>query len=209
MKTWPAPSESTTDELTTAYQTANEAALVKAVDAGLITQAQADELRSRGQAFPFGGRGGGWFDQSGIDFEALLADALGISVDDLQAAYATAYNTRIDQAVTDGNLTQEQADLMKGQYALSHSESFQTALQSAYEAAVQQAVSDGVITQAQADLILQNQTNGKGFPGFFGPGGGDFGRRGGFDHHGGGWNAVPGLPVQPAAPSTAPSGTSG
>ena len=76
----------TTDELTAAYEKANQAALEKAVADGLITQAQADELQQNGQSFPFGGRWSGWLSQKGIDYEALLADALGISVDELQAA---------------------------------------------------------------------------------------------------------------------------
>jgi polyhydroxyalkanoate synthesis regulator phasin len=184
----------TVDELNAAYQKANQAALDQAVKAGLITQAQADEMSTRGMGFPMGGRGGGWLGQNGIDFDALLADALGISVDKLQSAYAQAYNARIDQAVSDGNLTQEQADLMKGEYALKTNENFQSSMQSAYEAAVKQAVSEGVITQAQADLILQNQ-NGMGFGGFGGPPGGGFG------HHGG-WDG--GAPPNPAAPATTP-----
>jgi hypothetical protein len=203
----------TVDELNTAYQTANEAAVQQAVDAGLITQAQADELLSRGTAFPFGGRWSGWLSQNGIDYQALLADALGISVDELQAAYAEAFTTRIDQAVADGQLTQEQADLMKGRYALANSESFQSAMQSAHEAAVNQAVADGVITQAQADLILQNSRDFglRGFGEPFGPG---FGRGG---HHGGpgrgegsGFGFGPGLdpgtsPDSPTTPDTAPT----
>jgi polyhydroxyalkanoate synthesis regulator phasin len=184
----------TVDELNAAYQKANQAALDQAVKAGLITQAQADEMSTRGMGFPMGGRGGGWLGQNGIDFDALLADALGISVDKLQSAYAQAYNARIDQAVSDGNLTQEQADLMKGEYALKTNENFQSSMQSAYEAAVKQAVSEGVITQAQADLILQNQ-NGMGFGGFGGPPGGGFG------HHGG-WDG--GAPPNQAAPATTP-----
>jgi ABC-type amino acid transport substrate-binding protein len=138
--------------------------------------------------------------QNGIDYQALLASALGISVDDLQAAYAKAYNTRIDQAVTDGSLTQEQADLMKGRYALFNSQSYQSAMQTAYEAAVAQAVTDGVITQAQADLILKDNP-GAGFPG--GRGFGDLdGRHGGM--HGGRGGGMPGSQV-PATPSTSPS----
>ena len=183
----------TVDELNAAYQKANQAALDQAVKAGLITQAQADEMSTRGMGFPMGGRGGGWLEQNGIDFDAVLADALGITVDKLQAAYAQAYNARIDQAVTDGNLTQEQADLMKGEYALKTNENFQSSMQSAYEAAVKQAVNEGVITQAQADLILQNK-NGMGFGGFGGPPGGGFGRHGGWD---GGAPPIPGAPTTP------------
>jgi len=197
----------TVDELSAAYQTAQEAAIQQAVDAGLITQAQADELLSRGTAFPFGGRWQGWLSQNGIDYEALLADALGISADELQAAYAEAFTTRIDQAVADGQLTQEQADLMKGRYALANSESFQSALQSAFEAAVNQAVAEGVITQAQADLILQNSHGFgmRGFGEFFERGPGRGGRHGGFGP-GFGPGFVPDSSTTPDA-STTPSGT--
>jgi hypothetical protein len=189
------------DELTAAYQEARDAALDQAVQAGLITQAQADEIRSRGGAFPLGGRWRGWLSENGIDVEALLADALGISVDELHAAQQQAAFARIDQAVTDGRITQEQADLMKGQYALSNSESFRSAMQSAFEAAVQQAVTDGVITQAQADAILAQSAEG-GFPGWHGFGGGR--GPGGFGRHGGRGGA-PSDPATPETPTTTPA----
>jgi polyhydroxyalkanoate synthesis regulator phasin len=197
----------TVDELTAARQKAFSTALAQAVEQGLITQAQADELTSNGTAFPFGNRWEGWLAQNGFDFNALLADALGITVDKLQAAYAQAYNTRIDQAVTDGKLTQEQADLMKGQYALQNDETFQASMQSAYEAAIQQAVKDGVITQAQADLILKNSAKpGLGdFRGFDQPrgfGNGNFpGGPGGGRH--GNWKDTNNT-NQSEAPTTAP-----
>jgi hypothetical protein len=193
----------TTDQLSAAQQTATAAALKQAVDAGLITQAQADEFSANSTAFPFGDRTGDWLTENGIDYQALLADALGISVDELQAAYVKAYNARIDQAVTDGTLTQEQADLMKGQYALFNSESYQSAMKTAFDAAVKQAVSDGVITQAQADLILANQNSmdfpgGRGLDGFGGP----EGRHGG---HGGMGGVPPANDQMPAEPSATPS----
>lgn len=206
----------TVEQLNTAYQTANQAALDQAVQQGLITQAQADELQARGAAFPFGGRWSGWLSQNGIDYQALLADALGITVEQLNAAYLTAYNAAIDQAVADGRLTQEQADLMKGQYALKNNQNFQTAMKDAFEAAVNQAVTEGVITQAQADQILANQ-NDMGLHGFGGAGlGGDFGFGGGRGHHGGGFgrgsgleHGAPAVPSEPTTPSTTPSGSSG
>ncbi len=193
----------TVDDLNTAIQKANSAALDQAVQAGLITQAQADELSANGSAFPFGGRWSGWLSQNGIDYDALLANALGITADKLQAAYAQAYNAKIDQGVTDGKLTQQQADLMKGQYALSRDKNFQSSMQTAFEAAVKQAVTDGVITQAQADQILQN-ANGMGFKGFGGMG--DFGRGHGegFGGRGGFGNGQPGNQA-PAAPTATPS----
>jgi polyhydroxyalkanoate synthesis regulator phasin len=190
------------DELNAAYQKANDAAIDQAVQAGLITQAQADQLRSKGSAFPIGGLRGDWLSQNGIDYDALLANALGITKEKLQAAYTQAYNARIDQAVTDGKLTQEQADLMKGQHALFSSESFRSSMQSAYEAAVKKAVADGVITQAQADAILKNG-NGMDFPGLKGPGGfGGFERPG---PHGGWGDTPPSNPEPPSAPPATPS----
>jgi hypothetical protein len=187
-----------TDELDAAYQEATEVALAQAVEADLITQAQADQLLERGFAFPFGGRWASWLSESGIDFEALLADALGISVDELQDAYTEAHFTRIDQAVEEGLITEEQADLMKGRYSLFSSESFRTAMRSAFEAAVQQAVEAGVITQSQAEGILESES-GLGFPGLRGPG--IFGGPG-FGRHHGPLEMFPGLPD-----STEPSAT--
>jgi ribosomal protein S20 len=201
------------DQLNTAIQKANSDAIDQAVAKGLITQAQADQLKANGAAFPLGGRWEGLLSQNGIDYNSLLANALGISVDQLQAAYQKAYDTRIDQAVTNGNLTQQQADLLKGKYALFNNKTFQSAMQSAFQAAVKQAVTDGVITQAQADQILSSQ-NSMGFPGL-----GGFGGRGGFEgfegfggfgrHHGGffgGGNSTnPTVPNIPTTPSTTPA----
>ncbi len=189
----------TVDELTAAYAQAKVAGIQQALEAGLITQAQAEEMRENSAVHPFGGRWGSWLSENGIDYQALLADALGISADELQAAIATAFNSRIDQAVANGNLTQEKADLLKGQYALSNSEDFRSAMQSAFEAAVNQAVESGIITQAQADQILENMSARGWLKGFDGPG--SFGRR-----HGGhgGWDE--GAPALPSTPSeTSPS----
>jgi hypothetical protein len=187
----------TAEELDTALGEANTAALAQAVDQGLITQAQADQLTSKGQVLRFNGRGGGWLSESGIDFNALLAKSLDISLEKLESAYAQAFTARINQAVTDGNLTQEQADLMQGRYALGNSSNFQTAMQTAYETAVQQSLKDGVITQAQADQLLQNVPM-MGFGGKHGFGGfGEFGH----GRHGGEWE---GFPVSPVDPGTTP-----
>ena len=49
----------------------------------------------------------------GSNHEALLAEALGISEEDLQAAYLKAANAALDQVVEKGLLTQTQADNMK------------------------------------------------------------------------------------------------
>ncbi len=192
----------TTDELQAAYQSANEAALREAVSAGLITQTQADQLAANG----FGQRrfeGFGIFGVANeIDYNALLAQALNITSDQLQAAYTQAYTTSLDTAVQNGNLTQEQAELMKGEYALANDASFKASMQSAYEAALNQAVTDGAITQPQADAILAQRSQG-GRPGF-GPGLGGPGGRG---HGGPGFFGGPGNRnnQQNQTPSTVPS----
>jgi hypothetical protein len=190
-----------TDELNAAYQEATQAALEQAVEAGLITQTQADQLLEKGLAFPFGGRWAGWLSQNGIDFDALLAGALGITVDELQEAYTEANFARIDQAVEEGNLTEEQADLMKGRYSLSISENFRSAMRAAFESAVQQAVEEGVITPSQADRILENE-NSLGFTGLRGPG--IWGGGHGFGRHRGPEGWFPGSP-DTTAPSETPA----
>ena len=169
------------ETLNAAHETAVQKALDQAVSAGLITQAQADRFDERG--FGWGLRfGKGLLDESEINFDALLAEALNISVDELNAAREAVAIAAIDNAVAQGAITEEQGELMKGRRALFANEGFQSSMQSAFEVAVHQAVNDGVITQAQADLILQAQQE-RGRP--FGRGGwldGDRPRGGGCMH---------------------------
>jgi hypothetical protein len=186
----------TTDELEAAYQAANTAAIDAALQAGLITQAQADEMKARGNV----GRWSGLLEKNGVDYQILLADALGITVEELQAAYTKAAELALTAAVADGRLTQEEADMMKARQALYGSDAFQTAMQSAFTAAVNQAVADGLITQAQADQILSESAN------MFVRGFGGFGGHGGRGHHGGERGGF-GLPD--AAPETQTAPTSG
>ena len=111
----------TVEQLQTAQQQASDAAIQQAVDQGLITQEQADNMILRGSGFGFGHgfEGRGAFGQaSGIDYNALLAQALGISVEQLQAAQQQAESALLDQAVANGTLTQEQADLIRARQAL-------------------------------------------------------------------------------------------
>lgn len=194
-----------TSELEAAQQKAKEAALAQAVEKGLITQAQADQLKNNRFAFPFGGRLGQWLSKNGIDFNALLAKELGISTDELQAARQKAIDIEIDQAVANGRLTQEQADLIKARRALVNNSDFIAAMKTAFENAVQAAVKSGVITQAQADALLKNieQNGWRGLGGFDGmtPGFGGFGGR----HHPGGGAGFGGMPdVSPATPTVNP-----
>ncbi|MCL4562586.1 MAG: hypothetical protein M1281_18490 [Chloroflexi bacterium] len=195
------------EQLQTAQQTANSQALGQAVAEGLITQNQADQYPQEAWRFIRG---------SDIDYNALLAKALGITTGQLAAANQTACNASLDQAVQDGILTQAQADAAKGSNALSNDSAFQSAMKSAFETAVNAAVTQGVISQAQADTIL-NQVSSMG--GWFGPGGfGGPGGRGGPGGHGGpggpgGWSggtspsaANPANPT-PASPSATPGGS--
>ncbi len=176
-------------ELQTAQTAARTAAIKQAVTDGLITQAQADAWLNG-----TGGQRGSRLDLRGVnlDTDKYLADALGITVDELNTAQEKAQAAELAQAVTDGRMTQEQADLVTAKRALQQ----YVQDQGLWEQAVASAVKDGVITQAQADAILADAK-----PGAFDFGGMGRGGKGGM--HGMGRGGHGG-----AAPnSTAPSDT--
>jgi formaldehyde-activating enzyme involved in methanogenesis len=108
----------TVEELEAAYEKARTAAIEQAVEEGLITREQADEMLVWGgmgrKGFGlFGFRGGaGGVSGSTIDEQALLAEALGITVEDLQTAREVANEAAIARAIEEGIITQEQADHM-------------------------------------------------------------------------------------------------
>ena len=108
------------EELETATQVANEAALAAAVESGRLTQEQADQILENGRFF--GGKRGfgpGHFGPAGdFDYDTALAEALGISVTELETAKEAAREAAIQQAVEDGSLTQEEADLLAAKAAL-------------------------------------------------------------------------------------------
>ncbi|KPK07960.1 MAG: hypothetical protein AMJ56_12515, partial [Anaerolineae bacterium SG8_19] len=183
----------TVDDLAEAQEEARIAAIEQAVDAGLLTREQADQILEGNFGFRgfgmfghhgFGHHGFGPLGGDGIDFDALLADALDISVEDLQAARDEAHAAAIAELVDGGYLTQEQADLMVARQALREyidgdalmAEALGISpadLQAAREEGT--SLSDNVLTQEQADQILSS--GGIGGRGFSGPGG--FGRHGG------------------------------
>jgi len=107
--------------------------------------------------------------------------------------------------VADGEITQEQVDLMKGQQALYADQTFIDGMKSAFETAVKDAVARGVITQSQADLILQKSADGMGGPGMGFPGMGMPGRDGPRGGGHGGWEGLPSGAPPADAPTTAPS----
>lgn len=112
----------TVQQLQTAEQKAFEAAVQQALDKGLITQNQADMMILRGGGFGRFGMEGNLFGQnSGIDYQSLLATQLNITTTALQTAQKQAYTNQINQAVQNGTLTQQQADLILGRYALQSS----------------------------------------------------------------------------------------
>lgn len=152
---------------------------VMALTFGAVHNAYAQEATP--PAPPFGGHGpGGRFGgQEGPlhdVMEAAIADALGISVEDLQAARA--------EGKTAWDIAQEQG--------LSQ-EAFAALMSDARKAALEQAVADGLITQEQADAIQahwdqmaaqgfgpgQGNCDGNGPHRGFRPGGRGFGGPGG------------------------------
>ena len=85
--------------------------------------------------------------------DELLADALGITVDELDAAQLDARDAALAQAVADGEITQEEADLTKARWAFDAFVSER--VQAAYDQAVADAVTEGIVTQEQADTFTQ------------------------------------------------------
>lgn len=154
---------------------AHEAALAEAVANGELTQEQADAMkeldgvwgyrqfgigRPDGDA-PFGFRTGIGQDE----YDAYLAEELGITVDELQAARETARQNGLTQQVEEGALTQEQADELSAESKLR--EYLNTELENAWASAIAKAVEDGALTQEQADE-LQERWQGFGDWGTFG-----------------------------------------
>ena len=109
----------TVEELQAAQTAAWQKAIDQALAKGLITQTQADQLKTNTNGGV--GRGGlGMFlvDDNAIDMNALLAEELGISADELQAARQKASELEIQARIDSGELTEEQAELMKIHQAL-------------------------------------------------------------------------------------------
>jgi hypothetical protein len=141
----------TQEELQAARQEVMAERLAQAVEDGFLTQDQANTMLAM-EAL-----------KSYIDRDAILAAALGMTVEEVEAA-------REDDTLYDLMAGIDQTEL-------------QEKTQAAMEAAVQQAVSDNVITQDQADLVLEQMANGASLlgrsgghhhPGNFGGGRGGF-----------------------------------
>ncbi|MDQ4074659.1 MAG: hypothetical protein M3220_00265 [Chloroflexota bacterium] len=59
----------------------------------------------------------GWHEEVG-NYNELLADALDITVEELEAAQQAAYEAMLEQAVAEGQITEEQAELLAARQAL-------------------------------------------------------------------------------------------
>jgi len=136
-------------ELRDAQLEARTAAIEKAVEEQLITKKQADLMLSYAELKDY------------IDKEEILADALGISIEELQ--------TSCEEGKTLYKLIDE-LDLEVAKVFESLNEGFKEA--------IEKAVKDGMITQEQADQILSGKWYGFGIPM-------NFGGRGGFPGWGG------------------------
>lgn len=155
-----------------AMEAVHAEALAQAVEDGLITQEQADLMNQRGMNGPadgFGGRRGGFGGQRGgmmggfgagpmavdqAEMHTAIAGALGISVEEFEAAVDEG-QTLVDIAEAQGV---DLADV-------------QAAMDEIHAAALEQAVADGLITQEQADWMNEHRSErvlGQGF----GPGNG-------------------------------------
>jgi hypothetical protein len=111
----------------------------------------------------------------GVSSDEYLAEALGITVEELDTAQAAAQAAALEQAVADGQITQEQADQMSGfggramrgghfgafgdtdellaeELGISI-EALEAAQAEAQAAKTAQLVEDGVLTQEQVDLM--------------------------------------------------------
>ncbi|MCP4140665.1 MAG: hypothetical protein GY755_10320 [Chloroflexi bacterium] len=134
------------DELSTLMQGVREKALAAAVADDAITQEEADAIQERG--FGRDGKRGG---QNGEKNEALkgymseaMADALGISVEEFEAARE---DGGVRTLIEEQDLTTEELSALKD---------------SAREKALEAAVEDGVITQEQADAAKERGANRDG-----------------------------------------------
>jgi polyhydroxyalkanoate synthesis regulator phasin len=143
------------EELTEAKAIAVANTIDQALELGLITQEEADELMSEETS----SRRGLYKllsteERNQLDYDVFLFEALGITEEEYKTAIETIRQANLDEAVAEGTLTQEEADAIVGQRALMDSAKFNESIKDAYEDAIAEALEDGTITQAQADALL-------------------------------------------------------
>lgn len=148
-----------------AMQAAWQTAVNDALTAGTITQEQADRLLERGGRLGMGAPKGGMRGDGGLmetiftpeAMHATIAQALGMTVDELEAAHVD--GQRLPEIAEAQGVTME---------------AVQTAVEAARTTAIEQALAAGTITQEQADMLLSHPWQPGGH-GSRGPRGGGFG----------------------------------
>ena len=146
----------TIEELTTAEQKAFTSAVDAALKAEYITTSQAETLKAGTANFRNLYRYLSETERAEFDQDVYLAEALGITEEELKAGYDAMEQARIDQLVADGVLTQEQADLQAAYQALRGSTTFAATMKQAMTDAINAEVKAGTLSQAQADLLIAN-----------------------------------------------------
>ena len=145
----------TVEELEAAQQKVLADNLAQMVEDGFLTQDQANSMLAMDALRRY------------LDHEAIMAEALGLSVEEIEAARE------------DGTLF----ELMAEQMANTTPAEMHEKMQQAMSDALDQAVADNVITAEQAELVRDRLVSGYGMHGGFGRGHG-FGGRHGFGGHG-------------------------
>ena len=105
----------TVEELQGAHQAVFQAQIEAAVASGDLTEEQAEQILERDGFGPHGRRGSG--ERAG-EMSALLAAELGISVSTLEAAQQEAREQLMAEALENGDISQEQYELMQSHQAL-------------------------------------------------------------------------------------------
>ena len=146
----------TIEDLTAAEQKAFTSAVDAALKAEYITTSQAETLKAGTANLRNLYRYLSETERAEFDQDVYLAQALGLSETELQAAYTKMEQARIEQLVADGILTQEQADLKAAYQALRGSTTFAATMKQAMTDAINAEETAGTLTQAQADLLIAN-----------------------------------------------------
>lgn len=143
------------ETLEEARQSARVAAIEQALAEELITEEQAEMLLNGSFGFGFHrGHGFHGFDDS-IDHQALLADALDISVEELQAAQQQAHEAALAELVDAGYLTDEEVELMAAREALKEAIDRDALLAEALGVTVAE-VDEARVNRESMEALIQN-----------------------------------------------------
>jgi len=143
------------DEFEDAKSSAMESLIDQAVELGFITPEQAEELETEENLSRMGlHRYLSLEEMAQLDYDDIFLDVIDVTAEEFKAAVAAVQQEKLEDAVAEGKLTQEQADLITGWQALKENPKFNDTIKASYTAAIEEALADGTITQAQADALL-------------------------------------------------------